>query len=224
MNDVRAFFDAEADRYDRAYDDPGRGGRILRKRLADTVALLGDGPGDILDVGMGGGRLCAELLGLGWTVWGVDISPVMVEAARRRLPEIADRLSEGSIAALPFPDDRFDAVTATGVLEYATDDLSRAVRELSRVLRPDGAAVVSFPNHAAPRYLWRGRILYPAVRAVKRLVPYGRPAPRAVPRSSVSALERALLAAGLCIDERRPTNWSRHVAPQVVLATRKHVV
>ena len=72
MNDVGAFFDAEAGRYDDAYDDPGRGGQILRARLVDAVALLGDGPGDVLDVGMGAGRLCAELVGRDWTVWGVD--------------------------------------------------------------------------------------------------------------------------------------------------------
>ena len=75
MNDIGAFFDKQAERYDRAYDDPGRGGRILRRRLADALALIGDGPGDVLDVGMGAGRLCAELIGRGWTVWGVDLSP-----------------------------------------------------------------------------------------------------------------------------------------------------
>ena len=177
MNDIGAFFDTQAKRYDSAYDDPGKGGRILRRRLADAVALLGDGPGDVLDVGMGAGRLCAELVERGWTVMGIDLSPAMVEAARQRLPAIAERLYVGSIDRLPFGDGTFDAVAATGVLEYATDDLDGATRELARVLRPGGRAVVSFPNHASPRHLWRGRVLYPAVRVAKKVVPHNRPAP-----------------------------------------------
>ena len=67
---------------------------------------------------------------------GVDLSPAMVAAARRRLPELADRLVEGPIEQLPFDTESFDAVAATGVLEYATRDLPGAVAELARVLRP----------------------------------------------------------------------------------------
>ena len=221
MNDIGAFFDKQAERYDRAYDDPGKGGQILRRRLVDAVALLGDGPGDMLDVGMGAGRLCAELVERGWTVSGVDLSPVMVEAARQRLPGIAERLCVGSIDRLPFGDGTFDAVAATGVLEYATDDLAGATRELARVLRPAGRAVVSFPNHASPRHLWRGRILYPTVRAAKKLVPFGRPPPPVVARRSLASLEAALESAGLRVEGRRPSGRSRHVAPQVVLSARK---
>ena len=133
-------------------------------------------------------------------------------------------MREGSITRLPFRDEQFDAVAATGVLEYVTDDLEGAAREVARVLRPAGAAVVSFPNHAAPRHLWRGRILYPAVRIAKRVVPYGRPAPQARPLRSVSELEAALLSAGLVVEERRPADRSRHFASQVVLAARKKTV
>ena len=221
MNDIGAFFDKQAERYDRAYDDPGRGGRILRRRLADALALIGDGPGDVLDVGMGAGRLCAELIERGWSVWGVDLSPAMVEAARQRLPAIADQLGEGSIARLPFDDERFDAVAATGVLEYATDDLGGAALELARVLRSGGRAVVSFPNHASPRHLWRGRVLYPAVRAAKRVVPRGRPAPPTLALRSVASLVTALESAGLRVEARRPPGGSRHLASQVLLAVRK---
>ena len=100
---VEEFFDTTAERYDRRYDDPGAGGRLLppprgRRRAA------GRAPGKVLDVGMGTGRLCAELDRRGWQVSGVDLSPAMVAAARRRLPDIADRLVEGAIEQLPFPE------------------------------------------------------------------------------------------------------------------------
>ena len=80
--------------------------------------------GRVLDVGMGTGRLCAELDRRGWEVSGVDLSPAMVVSARRRLPQLAERLVEGPIEHLPFDDESFDAVAATGVLEYATHDLA----------------------------------------------------------------------------------------------------
>jgi SAM-dependent methyltransferase len=67
---------------------------------------------------------------------------------------------------LPFPDDSFDAVAATGVLEYV--DTRRALDELARVLRPGGRAVVSYPNPDSIYGKWKVRVFYIAVRALKR--------------------------------------------------------
>jgi SAM-dependent methyltransferase len=223
MSDVGSFFDQQAARYDAAYDDPGHGGRLLRERLAIAVELLGEGPGDVLDAGMGAGRLCVELDRRGWTVWGIDLSPAMVAAARARLPRRAHELLEGSIAAIPFDGESFDAVAATGVLEYAVDDLPGAARELARVLRPRGRAVISFPSHHAPGNVWRGRVLYPFVRWVKRAVPRGRPAPPSVPLLPLTALESALASAGLAIEAVRPVGRSGRLARQIVYAVRKRL-
>ena len=55
-------------------------------------------------MGMGTGRLCAVLDRRGWRVSGIDLSPEMVAAARRRLPQLAERLVEGPIEQLPFDD------------------------------------------------------------------------------------------------------------------------
>jgi SAM-dependent methyltransferase len=239
MTSLESHWDQVAERYDRAYEAPGPGGRTLRVRLNVAAELLGDGPGDALDVGMGTGRLGGELDRRGWTVSGVDLSPVMVEAARRRLPDLADRLHQGSVAALPFETGTFDAVVATGVLEYAVEELGGAARELARVLRPGGRAVLSFPNHAAPYNVWRGRVWYPAVRAGKRLLPVGRPPPVDLPLPALVVLEQALAAAGLTVEVRRflaprplPARLSdafersqhrlaRALATQVVIGARK---
>ena len=67
-------------------------------------------------------------------MFGVDASAEMVALARERLPDARDRLAQGSVEELPFEDASFDAVAATGVLEYA--DVPRALGELARVLRP----------------------------------------------------------------------------------------
>ena len=215
---VEEFFDTTAERYDRRYDDPGAQGRLLRRRLEVAVELLGEPQGHVLDVGMGTGRLCAALERRGWQVSGVDLSPAMVAAARRRLPEIAERLAEGSIEQLPFADASFDGVAATGVLEYATEDLDGAVAELARVLRPAGIAVLSFPRQQSLGLLWRSKVLYPTVRAVKGVVAFGRPAPLALPPRSEHEFLDAVTGAGLEIEESRRIGRS---TSHVVVRARK---
>jgi ubiquinone/menaquinone biosynthesis C-methylase UbiE len=178
---VQAFFDASAPAYDGGYDKPGAPGRLLRRRADVALSLLGEDAGKVLDVGMGAGVLIGELDRRGWEVTGIDLAPSMVERARERLPHVRDRLLQGAIQALPFEDGQFDAVVATGVVEYAVQDLDRAVGELSRVLRTSGALVVSFPNYRAPATLWRAHVLYPVVRVAKRHLTLRRPAPPRMP-------------------------------------------
>lgn len=165
------YFGGWVDGYDRRYDARDADGHALRARLRVTLRLVGDGPGAILDAGMGPGRLCAELARRGFTVSGVDAAPEMVSAARERLPDAADRLVCAPIESLPFPDASFDAVVATGVLEYAS--LPAALAELARMLRPGGTAVVSYPNPHALYGIWKSRLWYPGVRAGKRILRRG---------------------------------------------------
>ena len=169
-------WESEAAAYDAAYDDPGRGGKLVRGRMTVAIELLGEPAGLVLDAGMGGGRLCVELDRLGWTVEGCDASFAMVEMARRRLPGRTQHLVRGRIEALPFSDRIFDAAAALGVVEYSIE-VEGALRELARVVRPGGTCVFSFPNFRGLPSLWRRRVLYPVIRIVKRLAPFGRPVP-----------------------------------------------
>jgi SAM-dependent methyltransferase len=179
VSDAGAYFDERAARYDSAYDARGADGHALRSRLDAVLRLAGSGPGDALDAGMGPGRLVAELTRRSWWVSGLDASSEMVEAARGRLPEAADRLVVGEIERLPFPDASFDLVVATGVLEYA--QVEAALADLARVLRPGGRAVVSYPNPEALYGIWKSRVWYPGVRTAKRLA---RRPPLAMPHGS----------------------------------------
>ncbi len=138
--DAATYFGGRTALYDSRYDALNADGHALRARMACVLRLLGDGPGEILDAGMGPGRLCGELAARGWTVNGIDASDEMVGVARERLPERSSHLQKAKIEALPFGPESFDAVTATGVLEYA--DVPRALAELVRVLRPGGVAVI----------------------------------------------------------------------------------
>jgi len=196
---LRELWEREATAYDAAYDDPGRRGRLVRARLETAARLLGEGPGEALDAGMGGGRLCAELDRRGWTVSGTDASEAMVALARARLPHRRDALLVAPIEALPFPDASFDAVSALGVLEYASD-VACALRELARLLRPGGRAVVSFPGFGALPVRARRRLVYPVLCLGKRLLPVGRavPPPPRHPLREPAFLE-LVRAAGLAV-------------------------
>jgi ubiquinone/menaquinone biosynthesis C-methylase UbiE len=203
--DVEAFWDTAAAAYDRAFDAPGHAGHALRSRQDAVLSLLGDGPGKVLDAGMGPGRLLLALSERGWRVSGVDVSEQMVALARRRAPDAAERLVCASLERLPFSDSSFDAVVATGVLEYV-GYAPGCVSELARVLRPEGLAVVGVPN----RWLvWRRSFLYPLIRALKRISTFGRPAPLPRRRRSPGRrrFERALEAEGLAPESRRLTSF-----------------
>jgi SAM-dependent methyltransferase len=122
----------------------------------------------VLDAGMGGGRLLAELGRRGWEVNGIDGSQGMVALARERLPGARDRLVQARLEELPCPTEAFDAVVSTGAVEYA-DDLERALAEIARVLVPGGVAVISVPSRFAPFALWRREVVYPVLSLAKRL-------------------------------------------------------
>jgi len=191
-----AFFGERASWYDDGYERVDSNGHAVRARMATAMELLGPGPGMLLDAGMGPGRLCTEAARFGWTVSGVDAAEEMVVMARRRLPTAAERFVRGTIEALPFPDESFDAVTATGVLEYS--DVPRALAELARVLRPGGRAVVSYPNPYAAYGVWKTRVYYRAVRMAKKVLRMPQPGiPRGAGTIPPARFRQLLVTAGL---------------------------
>jgi ubiquinone/menaquinone biosynthesis C-methylase UbiE len=110
------------------------------------VERLKPRPGDlVLDVGCGRGPLHARLARRGArAILGVDRSPAMVAATQQqananRLPVVA---IEANAERLPLADSSYDAAIVTHVL-FLVDDVDTALRELRRVLKPDGRAVLS---------------------------------------------------------------------------------
>src|SRR5439155_2424668 len=88
---------------------------------------------------------------------GVDVSPGPVALMSKRLERLGatkSRAQQGSAHALPFGDRTFDFVYSIGCLHH-TGDLSRAVNEAGRVLRPGGTAVVMVYNRQSFRNLSR---------------------------------------------------------------------
>jgi len=93
----------------------------------------------ILEVGCGPGELWLQNLDripAGWELTLTDLSPGMIEEARAALGERAAYLV-ADVQELPFEDESFDGAIANHML-YHVPDRERALRELRRVLRPDG--------------------------------------------------------------------------------------
>jgi ubiquinone/menaquinone biosynthesis C-methylase UbiE len=99
----------------------------------------------LLEVGCGMGFDSVEFLKRGVRVTATDLTPSAVDLARRHF-EIAGLTPEAvrveNARELSFDDETFDAVWANGVL-HATGDTAGAVREVRRVLKPGGRAIIS---------------------------------------------------------------------------------
>lgn len=95
---------------------------------------------DLLDVGTGPGTLIGPALARGADVQAVDLSDLMVEAARSRYPIVQVRV--GDAHALPFDDDAFDAVTLGFCLHHIPEP-DAVLTEVRRVLRPGGRVAFS---------------------------------------------------------------------------------
>jgi len=79
---------------------------------------------------------------------GTDIVSYPIWAEQLQIKTLVHNLDEGK---LPFPDASFDAVTMLMVLEHVFDPY-HAVRELRRVVKPQGAVVIGVPNIASIRH------------------------------------------------------------------------
>jgi arsenite methyltransferase len=117
--------------------------------LADLHGHLRLRPGeDVLDLGSGGGFdavLAARAVSPGGTVIGLDLAEAMVAKAQQNAALAgADNVAfkQGEAEAMPFAEASFDAALVNGIFNLCPDKPPVA-RELARVLRPGGRAVVA---------------------------------------------------------------------------------
>ncbi len=99
----------------------------------------------LLEIGCGMGFDSLEFLKRGVRVTAVDLTPSAIELCRRHFEMErlqAEEVRVDNALSLSFADGTFDAVWSNGVL-HATGDTSRAIREVRRVLRPGGRAIIS---------------------------------------------------------------------------------
>ncbi|MEA2127305.1 MAG: hypothetical protein QOJ85_196, partial [Solirubrobacteraceae bacterium] len=98
----------------------------------------------VLDVATGTGNAAIRAAQAGAEVTGLDLTPELFEAARKRAAaaEVTIDWIEGDAEALPFADASFDRVLSTfGVMFAPRQQIAAA--ELARVVRPGGRVVVA---------------------------------------------------------------------------------
>ncbi len=135
---IRSEYDARADTYDRRWR------RYVDASLRETIRRVPrEGVTSLLDVGCGTGNLLAAFAAEEpqCAIAGVDLSPLMLAAARRRLAGRA-QLAAADAENLPFGDASFDVVVSSSSFHFWPDPHAGLV-ECRRVLRPDGHLVIT---------------------------------------------------------------------------------
>jgi SAM-dependent methyltransferase len=140
----------------------------LEKRVAFVRSRVPP-PARVLDVGCGTGLLAQRLSREGYDVVGLDLSYGMLLQGSAAL-----RYVQGDGAALPFPDHAFDGAVTVAALHHIVKPtkVASTIREMLRVTRPGGAAIIWDHNPLNPYWPFLMRRL-PQDDEDTRLVPAG---------------------------------------------------
>jgi ubiquinone/menaquinone biosynthesis C-methylase UbiE len=139
----RRFWNPVYDRLAWAYDavDWFTGSYTHALRL-HALGFLPQPPAQLLEIGMGTGRLHTLLAGR-YEMAGLDLAPGMVRRTQHRVATAGRRsaLAVGSVYAIPWPGNTFDAVLSTFAFS-AFADAQRALQEMVRVTQPGGTVII----------------------------------------------------------------------------------
>jgi demethylmenaquinone methyltransferase/2-methoxy-6-polyprenyl-1,4-benzoquinol methylase len=165
-DEVAAMFDGVAKRYDLVNDLLSLGQTKAWRRA--TTKIIAPKPGmKILDLAAGTGSSSEPLARAGADVIPADFSDGMLEAGRKARPHLP--FTKADALNLPFADNEFDVATISFGLRN-TADISKALAEMWRVVKPGGRIVVtefSTPTFAPFRILYL-RYLMRALPAIAR--------------------------------------------------------
>lgn len=126
--------------------------------LLRRVVELSDGA-PVIDVGAGPGHVAAFLADAGADVTGLDLTPEMVEQARRRYPGVSYQIGDLRRLMRPPTHDGWGAVVAWySLIHFAASELPAAIASLTRPLRANGWLVIALSAGAEVRTLteWFG--------------------------------------------------------------------
>ena len=140
---LRATFDEDAERYDRARPS------YPAELIDELIALAGIGPGSrVLEIGCGTGQATLPLARTGCRLVAVELGPHMAAVARRNLAAFPGvNVVTSSFEDWPLPPELFDAVISATAF-YWIDPAVR-VAKAAAALRPGGALVTVNTHHVA---------------------------------------------------------------------------
>jgi SAM-dependent methyltransferase len=144
LTDTRISYDTVAATHADQLRDALAGNPYLRAALAlfaDMVQAGGGGP--VAEVGCGPGHVTAYLRALGVDAFGIDLSPVMINLARRDHPGL--RFEVGSMTDLELADASVAGLLAWWSLIHVADDaVPTVLGHFRRVLRPGGPLLLGY--------------------------------------------------------------------------------
>ncbi len=131
--------------------------RLLVERALSSLGIGWNSPRSVLELGFGHGHVLFSF-GKHVGIHGVELSPIALEAARRRVSRSGHRnhsfkLAKEDGCLLDYPSGAFDVVISSHTLEHSADDCL-ALSEIERVLSPGGHLVLVVPiddKHSAAR-------------------------------------------------------------------------
>jgi ubiquinone/menaquinone biosynthesis C-methylase UbiE len=159
---VRAFWQAHP--CGTKFTDAEQGSRLFFQRVEEhryrtewhipSAAGFDNSQGrSVLEIGCGLGTDGARFASAGAIYTGVDLTEAAIDLARRRFAfeNLPGEFRVADAERLEFPDDSFDIVYSHGVLHH-TPDTHAAIREVHRVLKPGGRAVVMLYHRDSYNY------------------------------------------------------------------------
>jgi len=112
----------------------------LRKHSIELLNSVTSENSDVLIAGIGTG-LDIPLLSPQRNYFGIDLTPAMLNKAKRQIREVEVRLQVGNVMQLPFRDSSFDAVLMHLIVAVVPDP-TRALQEAQRVLKNNGHLII----------------------------------------------------------------------------------
>jgi SAM-dependent methyltransferase len=152
---VRETYDRLAEAYAHQYANELQSKPLDRELLNRFVAEV-QGRGEVCDMGCGMGHISRFLRDAGASVFGLDLSPEMIEQARKLNPDISFQV--GDMVGLALPNDRVAGIVAFyAIVNIPPDSLPTVFQEMLRLLKSGGLLLLSF--HIGDEVLCPGEIL-----------------------------------------------------------------
>ncbi|MFF1822827.1 class I SAM-dependent methyltransferase [Kribbella sp. NPDC058245] len=150
MNEIEASYNTVATDYHALLKD------LVGKGVAERMMLMYFGetvpPGPIADLGCGTGRVTSHLAAAGLDVFGIDLSPGMIDVARENYPDL--RFEVGSVFNLELKDGELaGALLWYSLVHTPREQLPAAFAEAHRVLQPGGHLIYGYKAGAGTYHL-----------------------------------------------------------------------
>ena len=179
-------------------------------QIGVAIAQLAGAGTQVLELGVGTGRIALPVAAAGCPVVGIDIAHAMLRVAAQDKRTNSLNIVQGDIAQLPFADHAFGAVLAVHVLHLVTD-WRGALAEVARVIQPGGIFIQGRdwrdPDSVAERLRAKLR------EAVMELVSGSRP-----PGAGAAIAQAITRLGGTPQAEVSAAAWITHNSPATILA------